>query len=60
MNFHDFAISPRYHVHQQTIKLYLNRDLKGRRIDVLIHDQKSDQFWINFGWIFDGFWKDFG
>ena len=60
MLFNDFAISPRYHVHQQTIKLYLNRELKRSRIDVLIHDRKSDQFWMDFGWILGGFWEDFG
>ena len=58
--FKDFAMSPWYHVHQETIKLYLNGELKRSRMDVFIHDRKNDQFWIHFGWIFDGFWKDFG
>ena len=58
--FKDFAISPRYYLHQLTIKLHPNRELKRSRRGVLIHDRKSDQFWIDFEWILDGFWMTFG
>ena len=58
--FKDFAISPRYYLHQLTINLHPNRELKRSRRGVLIHDRKSDQFWIDFEWILEGFWKDFG
>ena len=27
---------------------------------IIIHDRKSDQFWIDFGWILGGFWVIFG
>ena len=58
--FKDFAISPRYYLHQRTINLHPNRELKRSPRGVLIHDRKSDQFWIDFGWILGRFWKDFG
>ena len=58
--FKDFAISPRYYLHQRTINLHPNRELKRSPRGVSIHDRKSDYFWIDFGRILDRFWLTVG